>query len=34
MLAPSFVAAAIAREAFYNIASFPGTYDTLVSALK
>jgi hypothetical protein len=31
---PSFVAAAIAREAFYNIASFPGTYDTLVSALK
>lgn len=28
------VAAAIAREAFHNVAYFPGTYDTLVSALK
>ena len=28
------VAAAIAREAFHNVAYFPGTYDTLASALK
>ena len=28
------VAAAIAREAFHNVAYFPGTYDALVSALK
>jgi rhodanese-related sulfurtransferase len=28
------VAAAIAREAFHNVAYFPGTYDMLVSALK
>ena len=28
------VASAIAREAFHNVAYFPGTYDTLVSALK
>ena len=33
MLAPPS-SPAIAREAFYDIASFPGTYDTLVSALK
>jgi rhodanese-related sulfurtransferase len=28
------VAAAIAREAFHNVAYFPGTYDTLTAALK
>ena len=28
------VAAAIAREAFHNVAYFPGTYDALVPALK